>query len=105
MAPDGHEVTEQEWVSGHVRCLGVFLNGDAIGEPGPRGEQVTDDSFLLLLNGAAERVGFVLPDDRWAPAYDLELDTADDGRADTSFKAQSIVDLESRSVVLLRASG
>ena len=105
LAPDGHEMTEQEWVSGHVRCLGVFLNGDAIGEPGPRGEQVTDDSFLLLLNGAAERVGFVLPDDRWAPAYDLELDTADDGRADTSFKAQSIVDLESRSVVLLRASG
>src|SRR5437879_12133041 len=37
LAPDGHAMTEQEWISGHVRCLGVFLNGEAIGEPGPRG--------------------------------------------------------------------
>ena len=28
-APDGREMTEEEWVSGHVRCLGMFLNGDA----------------------------------------------------------------------------
>jgi isoamylase len=105
LAPDGHEMTEQEWVSGHVRCLGVFLNGEAIGEPGPRGERVTDDSFLLLLNGAPERVAFVLPDERWAPAYDLELDTADDARGAAGFKAGSTIDLGGRSVVLLRASG
>jgi glycogen operon protein len=104
LAPDGHEMTEQEWVAGHVRCLGMFLNGEAIGEPGPRGERVTDHSFLLLLNGAPERVAFVLPDERWAPAYDLELDTADDGRDTGSFKAGATVDLEARSVVLLRAS-
>jgi glycogen operon protein len=104
-APDGHEMTEEEWVSGHVQCLGVFLNGEAIGEPGPRGERVTDDSFLLLLNGGAARVAFVLPDERWAPAYELELDTADDARGSAGFKAGSTVDLEGRSVVLLRAAG
>ena len=104
-APDGHEMTEEEWVSGHVQCLGVFLNGEAIGEPGPRGERVTDDSFLVLLNGGAERVAFVLPDERWAPAYELELDTADDARRANAFKAGSIVDLEGRSIVLLRAAG
>ena len=104
-APDGHEMTEEEWGGGHVRGLGMFLNGEAIGEPGPRGERVTDDSFLLLLNGAAERVAFVLPDERWAPAYDLELDTADDARPSVSFKAGSVIDLEGRSVVLLRTAG
>ena len=46
----------------------------------------------------------MLPDERWAPAYDLELDTADDGRDTVSFKAVATVDLEARSVVLLRAS-
>ena len=66
---------------------------------------MTDDSFLLLLNGAPERVAFVLPDERWAPAYDLELDTADDARGAAGFKACSTIDLEGRSVVLLRASG
>jgi len=104
-APDGHEMTEEEWVSGHVQCLGVFLNGEAIGEPGPRGERVTDDSFLVLLNGGAKRVAFVLPDERWAPAYELELDTADDARRANAFKAGSIVDLEGRSIVLLRTAG
>jgi glycogen operon protein len=104
-APDGHEMSDEEWLSGHVQCLGVFLNGEAIGEPGPRGERVTDDSFLVLLNGGAERVAFVLPDERWAPAYELELDTADDARRAAAFKAGSIVDLEGRSIVLLRAAG
>jgi glycogen operon protein len=66
---------------------------------------VTDDSFLLLLNGGAAQVVFVLPDERWAPAYELELDTADDARGSAGFKAASTVDLEGRSVVLLRAAG
>ena len=101
-APDGHEMTEDEWVSGHVRCLGMFLNGDGIGEPGPRGEHVTDASFLVLLNGAAEPVAFVLPDAQWAATYELELDTAADDRPPATVTCRAVFDLAERSVVLLR---
>jgi glycogen operon protein len=101
-APDGHEMTEDEWVAEHVRCLGMYLNGDAIGEPGPRGEHVTDASFLLLLNGAADTVPFLLPEERWAAAYVLELDTADDHRPAATITSRAVLDLADRSVVLLR---
>ena len=74
--PDGHEMTDEEWGAGRVRGLGVFLNGGAIGEPGPRGERIIDDSFLLLLNSAPEAVSFHLPAARWASAYEVVLDTS-----------------------------
>jgi glycogen operon protein len=104
-APDGREMTEEEWLSAHVRCLGMFLNGDAIGEPGPRGERVADESFLVLLNGAPEPREFVLPEARWAATYALELDTASDVRDLDEARARDAVALESRSVVVLRKTG
>ena len=36
------------------QVLAVFLNGDAIPDPDPRGERITDDSFLLLFNAHHE---------------------------------------------------
>ena len=39
----------------------MFLNGNAISEPGPRGERITDDSFLLMFNARAETLEFVVP--------------------------------------------
>ncbi|MEW6153793.1 MAG: glycogen debranching protein GlgX [Actinomycetota bacterium] len=74
-APDGHQMTESEWLSGRVGALGMFLNGEEIAEPGPRGERVVDDSFLVLLNGGGEAVPFRLPDAKWATTYELVLDT------------------------------
>ena len=41
----------------YAKALAVFLNGDAIPEPDPRGEPVVDDSFLLLFNGAPRADG------------------------------------------------
>ena len=49
--PDGREMTERQWAESTVRALGMFLNGDEISEPGPRGQRIVDDSFLVLLNG------------------------------------------------------
>ena len=53
-APDGTEMSEEDWDSGFAKSVGVFLNGDAIPDPDPRGEQITDDSFLLLFNAHHE---------------------------------------------------
>ena len=45
-------MTRRDWQDGeHV--LGMFLNGREIPTPGPRGEDVEDDSFLLLFNAHA----------------------------------------------------
>src|SRR5262249_49570376 len=61
LTPAGTEMTDSDWDSGFGRSLAVFLNGDAIAEPGPRGERVSDDSFLLCFNAHDEPIGFTLP--------------------------------------------
>jgi glycogen operon protein len=53
----------------------VFLNGNAISEPGPRGERITDDSFLLMFNASPEPLEFVVPVDH-GPQWEVVVDTA-----------------------------
>ncbi len=59
--PEGREMTQRDWQSAGAHSLVVFLNGNAISEPGPRGEPVTDDSFLLMFNAAPSSQEFSVP--------------------------------------------
>jgi glycogen operon protein len=59
--PEGREMTQQDWDSAQASALTVFLNGNAISEPGARGERITDDSFLLMFNASPEPLDFVVP--------------------------------------------
>ncbi len=105
LTPAGTEMTDDDWAAGFAKSLTVFLNGEAITEPDPRGERVSDDSFLLLLNAAEHRPGLRHPaagyGDRWEP----ELDTADPqpppGES-AVVKAGDVLTLTSRSLRLLR---
>ena len=76
LTPGGTEMTIDDWRSGFARSLGVFLNGHAITEPGPRGEQITDCDFLLLFNAHSEPVAFTLPGAELAPCWQVVVDTA-----------------------------
>ncbi|MDP9005542.1 MAG: glycogen debranching protein GlgX [Actinomycetota bacterium] len=104
---DGEDMSDDDW---HVSTttLGMFLNGEALASPGPRGEQIVDDSFILLLSAHFERVSFRLPPS-WGERWELMLDTADplppeiDPNAETTVhKAGEVVELTPRSMVLLR---
>ncbi|WP_414167683.1 glycogen debranching protein GlgX [Streptoverticillium reticulum] len=59
--PDGDEMRDSDWQAAHAKSLTVFLNGSAISEPGPRGEPVVDDSFLLMFNAHEEPLDFLVP--------------------------------------------
>ena len=59
--PEGEEMTQEDWQAAHAKAMTVFLNGGAISEPGPRGERITDDSFLLMFNASSEVLEFVVP--------------------------------------------
>ena len=52
---------QDEWNSGYVKTLTVFLNGEEIATPNKWGEQVLDDSFLLMFNAHYEPLEFALP--------------------------------------------
>ncbi|HVW34932.1 MAG TPA: glycogen debranching enzyme, partial [Acidimicrobiia bacterium] len=74
-APDGSTMTDEDWDSGFAKSVGVFLNGDAIPDPDPRGEPVTDDSFLVLFNAHYEKLAFTVPDRGWGDHWVVVLDT------------------------------
>jgi len=75
--PGGNEMTMEEWTSPFVRCLGMLISGDDDELIDERGEQVRDDTFLLLINAHYETLPFVLPGEEnleWAQI----LDTTDE---------------------------
>ena len=59
--PGGNLMSEEEWASPFVRCLGMLLSGDTSDVVTFEGEPVRDDTFLLLINAHYEPIAFVLP--------------------------------------------
>ena len=43
-------MTQRDWGAGDGHVVGLFLNGHEFPYRGRRGEQIIDDSFLLLIN-------------------------------------------------------
>ena len=101
--PDGRRMTRRDWENGEARALGVFLNGREILARTTYGEPIVDDSFVVLLNGGADSVTFVLPVRRFGEHWQVELATADDDVPEERvYAARAEVVLEPLSLVLLR---
>ena len=109
---DGGLMTD-EWTSGYVKTLTVFLNGEEIATPNKWGEQVVDDSFLLMFNAHYEMLEFALParfrksdntdwpDRKWR----LLIDTKAEGfvKRTKNYKNQDKIPVAPRSLIVLRS--
>jgi glycogen operon protein len=102
--PEGVEMNDADWASTTARTLGMYLSGNGIRSRGPRGERITDESFLLLLHAGAEDVGFRLPGPPWAEGYAVVLNTATPDATARDLKAGDDLNLVTRSLVLLQVS-
>jgi glycogen operon protein len=99
---DGTPVPDDAWDQVNLKQVTVFLNGDPV-EVGRRGELVTDDSFLLIVNGHDDDVDVTLPDAAWGDAWEVVIDTASGLVTDpTTYKASEVVSLPDRSLMVLR---
>jgi glycogen operon protein len=74
--PSGEEMNEQDWDSGFGKCVVAFLNGQGISEVDPRGDRVTDDSFLICLNAHYEDIEVTLPGEEYGSRWGIVVDTA-----------------------------
>ncbi|MEV7971967.1 glycogen debranching protein GlgX [Cellulomonas sp. NPDC089187] len=99
--PSGTHMSDAQWQEEYARSVAVFLNGDAIAEPDLRGEDIVDDSFLVLLNGAPEPVTFTLPDTEYGEQWTVVLDTDSQFAADETMQARAELRLAPRSLVVL----
>jgi len=98
----GQEMSEEAWNSEYVRCLGVQLAGDLIGDMDERGEPVRDDTILLLLNAHYEAIPFTLPALSEGQEWERLLDTADPHGEPGHCPGGEPYALQGRSVVVLR---
>ncbi len=100
---DGRKMTRRDWQDGEP-VLGMFLNGDEIIDPGPRGEGIDDDSFLVLFNAHGEARVFVLPRRRFGAQWALELSTADPRAEPASawYSARAELAVPSHSILVLK---
>jgi isoamylase len=100
---DGNKMTRRDWQSGeHV--LGLFLNGREIATPGPQGQDIEDDSFLVLFNAEHEDRVFTLPRRRFGARWRLELSSAEPSAeaGSAQYGARTEVNVITRSVVVLK---
>ncbi|MGI9184379.1 MAG: glycogen debranching protein GlgX [Solirubrobacteraceae bacterium] len=100
---DGRKMTSQDWEHGEA-VLGMFLNGSAILKPGRHGEEIEDDSFVLLFNAHGEDRPFKLPGPRMGARWALELCTADPGAeaGSASYEAQGLINVTAHSITILK---
>ncbi len=100
---DGLKMTRRDWQFGEC-LLGMFLNGREIVNRGPHGEEIVDDSFLLLFNATSEDQSFTLPRRRFGAKWALELTTADPESqpGSASYGARTEVPVTSRSITVLK---
>ncbi|MEQ4208696.1 glycogen debranching protein GlgX [Actinopolymorpha sp. B17G11] len=103
LKPDGTDMTGRDWTAGFAKSLTVFLNGEAIREPGRQGERIVDDSFLLLFNASEDDLEFSVPGAKYGEAWEPVLDTADDDlRERGAVLAGEQLKVISRSLVVLK---
>ncbi len=96
---------QDEWNAGFVKTLTVFLNGEEIATPNHRGEQVIDDSFLLMFNAHYDVLEFALPERLCDRRWRLLIDTKSEGfvKRTKTYREGDKITVAARSLVVLQS--
>jgi isoamylase len=100
---DGTEMTDEQWDVGYAKSIAVFLDGDQIPSPGPQGQRIKDDSFLLFFNAHYETIEFTLPAALQDREWTLVIDTKEPRfiQEEKVYKDSEAVPVAARSLVVL----
>ncbi|HYQ74981.1 glycogen debranching protein GlgX [Cellulomonas sp.] len=101
LSPAGTHMSDAQWQEEFARAVMVFLNGDAIAEPDLRGEEIVDDSFLVLFNAQPEPVSFTLPDAEYGETWTVALDSDHQLEPGDEIAHSTTLEIAHRSTVVL----
>ncbi len=96
--PNGEPVGDA-WSDPGMQTLAVFLNGEEIPTPGPTGERIIGDSFLMIVNSAHHAVPVTLPDAAVGAHWEVEFSS--DGLTGP-LEAATVVAMPPHAMVVLR---
>jgi len=102
LRPDGKQMTEQDWKEDSAHFLGTLLVGKGLDEVNERGQRVTDDTFLILMNSYHEAIPCTLPTTPEGANWGLLIDTSNGAYAEQvdNHSGASAYSLEPRSLVV-----
>ena len=100
--PAGREMTDADWFDDRLHTFGMFVSGDPLRAPGPRGEVLRDRSFLLWFNAHPEPGKATLPANDWVHEGEVVLSTDGTHSVGERLQAGAVIDIEPRSVIVLR---
>ena len=103
-APDGSEMTEEDWETAFAKSVAAYLNGQGIPDLDVRGNRVTDDSFVLCFNAHHEPIEFTLPPAEFGAAWLPVIYTGAAVEPQDTIAAGATVTVDARAVMVLRAA-
>jgi glycogen debranching enzyme GlgX len=100
--PTGREITIEDWHDTGLRTIGMFVSGKPLREPGPRGEQLIDASFLMWFHAGPDPCPVFLPDNDWVRKGEVVLSTDPGVPVGTPVEAGKELLIGPRCVVVLQ---
>jgi glycogen operon protein len=101
LEPSGKEMTDEAWNASFVRCVGVLLAGDQIDELNARGQRITGNTLLMLLNAHHETITFTLPE-HGAGCWRLVIDTFSPNASQNDFDDGENYEIRQRSMAVFQ---
>jgi len=101
--PEGREMADPDWFDDDLHTFGMFVSGDPLRAPGPRGELLHDSSFLLWFHAHPVAGKAVLPANDWVASGEVVISTDPAHPLGEVIHAGDVLALAPRTMVVLRA--
>jgi isoamylase len=100
---DGQEMSDEDWETSWIRCIGVLLAGEIRDEVDEKGDLIKDDTLLVILNSYHEAVHFAFPECVGDVKWEVIIDTSNSDLAEGERQAdcENPLEVAGRSVILL----
>ena len=103
LRPDAEPMSDEDWQSGFVKSVAVFLNGGALRDLDAEGKRLRDDSFLLLFNAHHEPIAFTMPPASFGEVWSVVVDTTTEiGERRAEAPAGGSLEVPARSLLVLQ---
>jgi glycogen operon protein len=101
LTSEAQEMTPEDWDTGYIKSVAMYLNGQGIRAVDGRGERIVDLNFLVIFNAHDEGVEFTIPSEEYGRSWEIVIDTS--GAPDaTERPAGERVIVAGRSTLVLR---